>query len=322
MAGLEKIPLILAPTPLHRLDNLSKELGLDLWIKRDDLTGFGFGGNKGRKLEYIMADALRSSAEVLVTCGSSQSNFVRQLGAACSMLGLSCIAAVMDLPYEYEKPSGTRLAGGCGNVLLDQILGVQLQRHEDATWEELFARAETIAREQERKGKRVYRVPIGGSSALGAYAFWRAAEEIPHDFDTVVVATSSGSTQTGLASGFRRRNVRVLGIACDPEPEIAEDFSDLSAELAKFTGEPPLQADEFNIDFNHVGPGYGVPSKVGLAAIRRMARAEGIFLDPVYTGKAFAGLLSLAKKGELDGRVLFWHTGGTPALFALPEGIL
>ncbi|MEA2553863.1 MAG: D-cysteine desulfhydrase [Fimbriimonadaceae bacterium] len=316
-----KVPLILAPTPLHHLHALSTELSLDLWIKRDDLTGFAFGGNKGRKLEYLIADALGQDAEVVVTCGAAQSNFVRQLGAACSMYGLQGAAAVMSLPFDRPagKPGGAHLGAG-GNLILDEILGVDVRLYPDGDWDELYALAEELALSFEGVGRKVYRVPVGGSSPLGALAFYQAAQELnAGPFDWIVVASSSGSTQTGLAYAFDGSSTQVLGIACDPEPEIGEDFAEIGRGLAKLTDHPrELAASDLLLDFASVGEGYGIPSSEGQHAIELVARREGIFLDPVYTGKAFAGLIRQAETGGISGRVLFWHTGGTPALFAAP----
>lgn len=296
---------------------MSKELGLDLWIKRDDLTGFAMGGNKGRKLEYLLAEAQAHRDPVVVTCGAAQSNFVRQLGAACAVAGLECVAAVMDLPYEDAPASGARLRSDSGNVVLDRILGVELVHLPDGPWETLYDHAEAIAQRLEAEGRDVYRVPIGGSSALGAYAFYEAAREIPDDFDWIVTASSSGSTQTGLAYAFHETRTMVLGICSDPEPEIAGDFADLGYKLAELLSLPfSLSPLTFSLSFDFVGPGYGIPSQEGDAAIERLARAEGIFLDPIYSGKAFAALIALAERREIRGKVLFWHTGGLPTLFA------
>lgn len=323
MPELPKVPLILAPTPLHRLDRASKDTGLDLWIKRDDLTGFALGGNKGRKLEYFLADALEQRAEVVVTCGASQSNFIRQLGAACTMFGLECAAAIMDLPY--DTPAGQPIPPAIihegGNVLLDGLLGVDLRLYPDDDWEILFEYAERLALEYEAKGRRVYRIPIGGSSPLGAYAFYRAAGELEgtEHFDFVIVACSSGSTHTGLAYALHGSPTRVIGISCDPEPGLVEELKKLAAGLDELTGNRWTVAPEYwDLRMEYVGPGYGVPSHDGNEAIRYLAQREGIFLDPVYSGKAFAGLLDLAKKKQVKRRVLFWHTGGTPSLFAYP----
>ena len=311
-----RVTLIQAPTPLHRLENLSKETGLDLYIKRDDLTGFAMGGNKGRKLEYLMADVLAWGAEVVVTCGAAQSNFIRQLGAACSMYHIDCAAAVMSMPYDIVEPKAAA-AGFGGNLILDSVLGIDLRFSPNGTWEDLYKLAEDLATEFESAGRRTYRLPIGGSSPLGAYAFLKAAEELTETFDYIVFASSSGSTHTGLQTAFWKTQTKILGIACDPEPEIAEDFAELSTGLHEmFPVLPALRPSDYALNFDYVGPGYGIPSPEGNAAIRRLAQSEGIFLDPIYSGKAFAGLLELAGKGRISGKVLFWHTGGTPGLFA------
>lgn len=296
---------------------MSEELGIDLWIKRDDLTGFALGGNKGRKLEYLIAEALASGSEVVVTCGAAQSNFVRQLGAACAVVGMRCVAAVMDLPFEDERATGTRLRADAGNVVLDRLLGVELRHFPDDEWEVLYAHAEEIAVELEAQGRNVYRVPIGGSSPLGAYAFYQAAQEVGSDYDWILTASSSGSTQTGLAYAFHGTKTRILGICSDPEPEISGDFAELGYKLADLVHLPfSLPPESFTLNFDFVGPGYGLPSPEGDAAIQRLAQTEGIFLDPIYSGKAFAALIHLTETRHVDGRVLFWHTGGVPTLFA------
>lgn len=321
----KRIPLIQRPTPLHRLDRASARLGIDLWIKRDDLTGFALGGNKGRKLEYLMAEAVEQGAEVVVTCGASQSNFIRQLGAACRCLGMQCVAAVMDLPFEpaYGKPAGAPLSDTGANLLLDGVLGVELRRFPDGSWEELFSRTEQILAELRGQGRRAYSVPIGGSTGLGAYGFFQGAGEVMQQaqpFETVVTASSSGSTQAGLAYGFHGTLTHVIGISCDPEPDLSETMVGLCSDLDRLTGQNQrLVARDFDLRFDWVGPGYGVPSEASISAIRFLAETEGIFLDPIYSGKSFAGLMELAKSGELPGRVLFWHTGGTPTVFAAPQ---
>ncbi len=312
-----KVSLIQAPTPLHRLDRVSEDLGIDLWIKRDDLTGFAMGGNKGRKLEYMMGDALAQGAQAVVSCGAMQSNFIRHLGAAAAVCGMECAAAVMETPYEYNPPMMDGLHRDGGNVLLDQWLGVDLHIYPDGTWEELYGHAEEVGQQLERRGLRVYRIPIGGSAPMGALAFYEAAKELDQAFDWIVFASSSGSTQVGLAHAFRGTGTKVLGIASDPEPEIVQDFAELSLGLAELLGVEAIPAEEFRVYYDMVGPGYGVPSKHGNDAIRYLARKEGVFLDPIYSGKAFAGLQELVAKGEIGGRICFWHTGGVPALFAM-----
>lgn len=321
MQAIPKVSLIQAPTPLHRLEFASEDLGIDLWIKRDDLTGFAMGGNKGRKLEYMIAAAIESGAEAIATCGSMQSNFIRQLGAACSMFGLKCSAAVMSTPYEHQPPFLDGLRRDGGNVLLDDWLGVDLHIYPDGTWDELYGHAEEVAQQLERQGLRVFRIPVGGSSPEGAYAFWAAGRELAlqseKDFDSIILASSSGSTQVGLAHYFKESQTRVVGVCSDPEPEISADFADLSSRLATILESAAIPSSAFVLKFDMVGPGYGVPSREGNDAIRYLARREGIFLDPVYSGKAFASLMEMARTGEVAGRVCFWHTGGTPALFAM-----
>ncbi len=317
-----RFPLILTPTPCHRLDRASAHLGIDLWIKRDDLTGFALGGNKGRKLEYLIADALACGADTVVTCGAVESNFVRQLAAACRVAGLECHAAVMAMPFDEEAGEIKVTLVRSVNARILPILGCKTHVFDNADWEVLYDQMEKIAQSLEREGKSVYRVPVGGSSALGAFAFYQAAKEIPGDFEYIIHASSSGSTQVGLTSFFKKTNTKVIGIACDPEPAIVNDFAILSGslstdELLRDEGPfPILGPSDFDLRLDYVGPGYGVPSEKGDAAISWLAQTEGIFLDPIYSGKAFSGLLDLVEKKEVAGKVLFWHTGGMPSLFS------
>lgn len=313
----ERIQLCLLPTPCHPLPRLSEELDINLWIKRDDLTGFALGGNKGRKLEFLMAEALAANADAVVTCGAAQSNFVRQLGAACTMFGIECHAVVMHMPYEpgLQEPSSRRTSGG--NLLADEILGVHLHWRDDGPWDDLFDQASELAISLRNAGSNVYEIPVGGSSPLAAYAFTLAGQECP-GFDTVITPSSSGSTHAGLAAAFAGTQTNVIGIACDPEPEIAAEVARLAESVKTFlevSSSSPVQVD---LRMEFVGDGYGVPTDIGAAAAQRLARREGIFLDPVYGAKAFSGLLALAESGELKGRVLYWHTGGIPGLFASP----
>ena len=319
-----RVPLVALPTPLHRLARASRDLGVDLWIKRDDLTGFAGGGNKGRKLEYLIAQALDEGAEVVVSSGSTQSNFLRQLACACAMFGVRCVAAAMELPYDRGcgKPAGRSVAHG-GNRVLDEMFGLEMRVFPDDDWEVLSAHAQAIADEHSAAGKKSVLLPIGGSTPLGAYGFYMAGQELAAQardpFDSIVVATSSGSTQAGLGYYFHGTATRVVGISCDPEPELANDLWAIAVGLDQITGLDRLMVkEEFDFRTGYVGAGYGVPSPEGDAAIAWLAQKEGILLDPIYTGKAFAGLLDLAGKGELTGRVLFWHTGGLPTLFAVP----
>jgi D-cysteine desulfhydrase family pyridoxal phosphate-dependent enzyme len=316
----ERFPLILLPTPLHRLPRLSEDLGLDLWIKRDDLTGLALGGNKGRKLEYLMAEVRSSGANAVVTCGAVQSNFVRQLAAACSICGVQCHAVVMHLPYDEAvgKPAGEPLGPKGANALLSEMFGANLHLVADGDWLSLYAQAESLAQTLELGGFKVYRVPVGGSSPLGGYAFYQAAKELDavEPFDAIITPSSSGSTQAGLTAAFKGKKTKVIGISADPEPDIIDDVLRVGTGLSHLLGTAPLLPKDYEIHTDWAGAGYGVRSVQGQTALELMAKREGILLDPIYTGKAFAGLLDLAKDKAIKGRVLFWHTGGVPAVFA------
>ncbi|MER3496895.1 MAG: D-cysteine desulfhydrase family protein, partial [Armatimonadota bacterium] len=251
-----RVALIQRPTPLHRLDRLSDQLGIDLWIKRDDLTGFAMGGNKGRKLEYLLGEALAQGATAVVTCGSAQSNFLRHLSIGCAMLKLRCAAVVMPLPYEDEPASGGLLPEG-GNLLLDRLAGCELTMLPNGNWDSLMQAGESLALQLEAEGERVYRIPIGGSSVLGARAFVEAASEVGTDWQHIVTASSSGSTQTGLVWSFAGTRTKVIGVACDPEPELVEEFVLLAAGLdSALRTIKGLRREHFNYDLRFVGPGY------------------------------------------------------------------
>lgn len=321
MAERQKVSLCQLPTPIHRLSRVSEDLGIDLWIKRDDLTGFAMGGNKGRKLEFLVQEILDSKAQVVVANGALQSNFIRQLGTACAMFGVRCVAVVMPAPFDadFGVPDGPLLGHKSGNVWLDELVGVEVREYPNAPWEELWQHAENVALELEAEGQIVYRMPVGGSSPLGAFAFYKASEELAgQGFETIVTSSSSGSTHAGLSYAFVGTTTKIIGIAADPEQDLYHDLARLANGIDEIAGRGiRFTATDFDLRFDWVGPGYGAITDEGMDAIRYLARTEGIFLDPVYSAKAFAGLKSLAAKGELTGPVLFWHTGGTPSLFAL-----
>jgi len=307
------------PTPIHRLDRVSADLGIDLWIKRDDLSGLALGGNKVRKLEYLLASAVAQGCDTIVTCGGLHSNFIRILAAGCAKLGLRCVATVMELPFEDEEPSGERLNPTNGNPRLSRLFGAELREFPNGAWEELYEHGAEAARAEESDGRSVYSIPIGGSSPLGAYAFWKAGQEViasGESFDWIVTASSSGSTQTGLTYAFAGTNTNILGICSDPEPEMVHELDQLGVGLSALLSCPALTWRDFRLNLDHVGSGYGIPSQEGDEAIRYLAEKEGILLDPIYTGKAFAGMLQLINCQSIGGRVLFWHTGGAPSVFA------
>lgn len=322
MVNLPRVSLCCLPTPLHRLPRLSEKLQVDLWIKRDDLTGFAASGNKGRKIEFLLGDVLAKGAHTVVCQGARQSNFIRQLGAACRMHGITCHAVVMDMPY-YEaagKPTATKPQFG-GNLILDELFGVELHAIPDGDWETLAEATHALAQELRQQGQSVYEIAIGGSSTAGAYSFYLAGEEATSQeagFDWLVTPSSSGSTHAGLAAYFARTSTRVIGISADPDPdyELADDVFSLTQAVAEHLGHPnPLNRTDIDLRLDYCGEAYGIPSPEGQSAQALFAEHEGIILDPVYTAKAAGGLINLIERKEIGGKVLFWHTGGLPVVF-------
>lgn len=306
------------PTPLAPLERLSDAMqGPDIWIKRDDLTGLGMGGNKVRKLTFLMADALRREADPVMTTGAQQSNHARQTAAAAARLGLPC-----TLVLGGEAPA----ASAQGNYLLDTLFGAEVRWAGDRP---LMAALEEEAAALRDAGKRPYVVPYGGSNARGICGFVAALAELMEQaaarevtFDALVVASSSGGTQTGLTLGARALDLpmRVIGISIGEEAEpLRRRMAALAAETSALLDlDLTLEPEDFTVSDDYLGGGYGVMSTLEREAIRMMARAEGLLVDPVYTGRALGGLLDLIRRGTFTARdrVLFWHTGGTPALFA------
>jgi len=286
-----------------------------LWIKRDDLTGLAFGGNKTRKLEFLVAEAQARGAQTLVTVGAAQSNHCRQTAAAAARAGLGCILVL----------AGSPPAMASGNLLLDDLLGAEViwagNREKLTCLEEALDLAE-------QQGRRPYRIPYGGSSPLGAAAYAQALAELQKQdsgFDRLVLASSSGGTQAGLVVGARLFDFRgrITGISVDqPAEALQETVAELASQTAARLGEPlSFHPGEIDVDDGFLGGGYGVMSDVERQAIRTFAAEEGILLDPVYTGRAAGGMLARLRDGRIgrSERILFWHTGGTPALFAYAD---
>ncbi len=316
---LPTFPLVIAPTPLQALPRFSAWLACDVevWIKRDDLTGLALGGNKLRKLSFLVADALQHKATDLVTTGAAQSNHCRQTAAAAAKAGLGCHLVLRG--HAGDRPGG--------NVLLDQLLGATL--HWAGTADTSQAMTEVVNSLKEDK-RNPYAIPLGGSTPTGAagYAFaWQELAAQMRDkgiaFDAVIFATSSGGTQAGLAVGAGDDGWpgALHGISVDHKiPHLRETTASLTQATAALlhvaTPHPVILHDAY------LGEGYGIMGEAEREAIIAMARSEGILVDPVYTGRALAGLIDLARQGALHGRVLFWHTGGTPALFAYEKELL
>ncbi|MCH9406372.1 D-cysteine desulfhydrase [Pantoea agglomerans] len=313
-----RLELLGAPTPLEHLPRLSDYLGRDIFIKRDDFTPVAMGGNKLRKLEFLAADALREGADVLLTAGAIQSNHVRQTAAVAARLGLKCVALL-------ENPIGTHAENylSNGNRLLLDLMDAEVVMV-DALTNPAEQLAEQAAR-LEAQGFRPYIVPVGGSNALGALGYVECAQEIAHqsegvvDFAAVVVASGSAGTHAGLAVGLEHLlpETELVGVTVSRQVEaqlpLVKRLRQSLAETLEVQAKAPITLWD-----DYFAPRYGEPNDEGMAAVKLLARLEGILLDPVYTGKAMAGLLDGVSQNRFrrEGPLLFIHTGGAPALFA------
>ena len=319
----EKVSLTFLPTPIEPLERLSRSLGgPEIWIKRDDQTGLATGGNKARKLEFLVADALAQGADHLVTTGAPQSNHARQTAAAAARYGLGC-----SLVLRGRRPETTT-----GNLLLDELFGAHVY------WCDLPNCPNEIGRVMNTLrsiGLRPYFVPLGGSNVIGATGYVMAMRELTEqmaaahlNFDFIVFASSSGGTQAGLVVGARAFGFRgtVLGISVDhPAESLQTQVAALATATATHIGLDALSvADLVSVNDDYVGEGYARVGEAEREAIHMMAQIEGILLDPVYTGRAFGGLIDLIRWGAFTRgqRVLFWHTGGTAALPAFADRLL
>jgi L-cysteate sulfo-lyase len=312
-----KLSLAVLPTPLQELPRLSESLGGPrLLVKRDDLTGLGLGGNKVRKLEYLVADARDQGATTLITAGAPQSNHARQTAAAAARCGLGCVLVLgPTAPLEVN-----------GNLLLDRLFGARVRW---AGARDRFALMDEVAAEERAAGRTPYIIPYGGSNAIGAAGYLEAmrelarqVEEQERSIDHIVFASSSGGTQAGMVVGAQAAGLstRILGISVDKDaPALRRTVYDLALLTAAHHGVPlELTMDDIHVNADYTGAGYGVMGPPERDAIRLVAATEGLVLDPVYTGRAMAGLIDLIRRGSFtrDETVLFWHTGGAPALFA------
>jgi D-cysteine desulfhydrase family pyridoxal phosphate-dependent enzyme len=291
-------------------------------FKRDDITGLAFGGNKVRKVEYLMGEAIDHGCDVIITVGAVQSNHARVCAAAARRLGIDAIVVLRGEEHAQRQ----------GNLLLDAIFGADIRIVNTDDEFELMGVVEDTSRDLRRQGRNPYVIPLGGSTALGAAAFANAGLELLDQLngkgiraDAVVHATGSGGTQAGLYTAMKvtQSRIRVVGVSVGPSREtmtgrvlsLAEDLGT----LLRLDWRP--HPDDIVVMDEYVGERYGQPTPAGLDAIRLAARTEGILLDPVYTGKAMAGLIDLVRRGQFapEQTVVFWHTGGQPALFAYAE---
>jgi D-cysteine desulfhydrase len=303
------------PTPLQSMDRLAAALGRpagSLLVKRDDLTGLAGGGNKARKLEYLCADAVSRGATWLVSGGGPQSNHARMTAAAAARLGLGCTLLIQGRPD--PVPSG--------NLLLDVLLGARIEYVPPSDFDGAEAQMAMVAARLEEAGQQPYVVATGGSTPLGALGMADSAREVlaeRPDVDLLVVATGSAGTQAGLAVGMGS-HARVLGFRVAMQHDLADRAASIAAGAADLAGVPAPEG-EVRLDASQLGPGYGQGTEACLEALALVARTEGLVLDPVYTGKAMAGLIAAVRTGAIDPDevVTFVHTGGMPGLLSTSQ---
>ena len=305
-------------TPIERLERLRQAIpgAPQLWIKRDDLTGYLGGGNKLRKLEYVIADALSHGATTIVTTGSITSNLARTAALIARRLGLKC-----ELILSGGDPKSAH-----ANWRVAELLSVKI--HRVASSSERASRMQEVAESLEAQGERVYQIPLGASNEVGSFGMVSALEElgiqqleIGKHFDAIVFATSSGGTQAGLEAGKRLFNypdLRLLGISADdPAATIKENVLRAVGPMLAMLGRSDVPGSEdLLVDERFIGAGYAIPTRESREALRVFANVEGVLLDPVYTSKAAAGLIAYCREGRFKptARVLFWHTGGVLSL--------
>ena len=305
-----KLSLGVFPTPIQKLENISRLLGTNVYIKRDDMTGIGLGGNKVRKLQYLLAEAKNQGAEVVFTTGGAQSNHAMLTAACCRKLGLTPILILK------KKGVTERL----GNQLLEYIMDVDVRFMDTNSYDDIYAEMDRVGQEL---GKPYYKIPCGGSNALGALGYVECMQEVAESgmhFDHIVCAEGSGGTHAGTALGAKifMPDTHVTGVMVDNDPFDVITLG-IMREAAKLLDlEMPINPEDVHL-VDMCGPGYAIPSKEGNEAIRLMAMNEGLFLDPVYTGKAFAGLVKMAREGAFkpDDNVLYLYSGGAGGLFAI-----
>jgi D-cysteine desulfhydrase family pyridoxal phosphate-dependent enzyme len=313
------------PTLLEPLERLSREIaGVDVFVKRDDCTGLGFGGNKVRQLEFYGGQALKAGADVLLITGAVQSNFVRVAAAAAAKMGMRC-----HIQLEERVAGVGELHRTSGNVLLNSLFGATLHffpRGEDEAGAD--ANLQAIAAKLESEGATPYVIPLGADhDPVGALGYVEAAaelllqlEERSLRIDHIVVTSGSGATHAGLLLGLRTLGSKIPVVGVCPRRDAISQTARIASHVRKLARmlEIDLSVEPSDIVLTDItlAPGYGLLNAATLHAMKRTAQTEGLLLDPVYTGKAMAGLMALAEQGELSGNVLFWHTGGQPALFA------
>ena len=325
LSDFRRIHLCHQPTPLEEMPRLTAALGGPrLWIKRDDCTGLATGGNKTRKLEFLMAAAQDAGADMVVTQGAVQSNHVRQTAAAAAKLGMKCHAVL-----ERRVPNVASSYETTGNVLFDHMFGATMEFRPSGL--DMNAEAEAVTDSLRAAGNIPYFIPGGGSNETGALGYVSSAQEILQqivaqnlDPRWIVVATGSAGTQAGLVAGFHAHDcdIPIIGISVrQPHDVQFENVYQLAVKTAALLTDRPIPRSRVLVDDGYVGPGYGIPTDGTIAATNMLARHEGILLDPVYSGKGMAGLIGRIETGDIaqDGDVIFLHTGGAVSLFAYED---
>ncbi len=308
------------PTPLHPAPRLGGELGIpNLLLKRDDVHPLGIGGNKLRKLEFLLGAAIEDGVDTVITFGALQTNHGRQTAAACAKLGLRC-----ELVLTAKVPRDGDAYERSGNIALDHLFGANVHICEDG--EETGRTYDRLIAEAESEGRKVATFPVGGSDAVGALGYVAAAQELAGQLAErgisrarLVAPHASGGTSAGLVVGAAALEGLILDIACVSHPvdEALENLAELTGATAKLLGIEPPSLDGLHLEDGTIGPGYGIPTEETWDAVRLFGRMEGIALDPVYTGKVGAALIRWARDGQFgaDEHVVFLHTGGLPGLY-------
>ena len=314
---LPRVSLGVFPTPFYKLESISAKYGKNIWIKRDDMCGVALGGNKVRKLEFLLADAKAQGCDTVFTTGGAQSNHAMLTAACAARLGMKCILILKKRGVTEHK----------GNLVLDDIYGADVRFMNTDSYDDIYAEMHRVGEELAKEGHKSYYIPVGGSNPLGAVGYVNGVREFTVQalaagirVGHIVSATGSGGTTAGLLLGAKlfQPGVKVTGIGVDNDPfeEIVPDLAAKAADILECAFE--REQDDFEMVY-HVGQGYAIPNAEDTPYIEELARMEGILLDPVYTGKAWAGMLKLLKDGYFgdEDNIVFVHTGGAAALFAM-----
>jgi L-cysteate sulfo-lyase len=326
LSGFPRVTLAHLPTPLEHMPRLSEHMGgPQIYVKRDDCTGLATGGNKTRKLEYSMGEALQQGADTIITVGAVQSNHVRQTAAAACKLGMQC-----EVLLEHRVAEPTDLYRNSGNVLLDRIFGANLREYDKGT--DFDAAMAEVADEVRAAGGNPYIIPGGASNPVGALGYVNCGVELLQQIDEaklpinhIVTASGSAGTHSGLAVGIRGAgsDLPILGIGVNAPQDVQEErVYNLACETAELVGAPGVVSrDDIIADCNYIGEGYGLPTESMNEAVLMLARLEGLLFDPVYSGKALAGMIDYIRQGRFSqsDTLVFLHTGGAAGLFAYAD---